>query len=97
MEYYLKDPDNCTLPSESGELDILWALITSIAEWYTTRQDRSIEQNLKEPDQECYGSWRAYTQADVQEAVDEPKLCSEQYSFRNRRPKAKPNVLDALV
>jgi hypothetical protein len=41
IEYCLKDPENCTLPSESRELDILWVLITSTAEWYNTNQEES--------------------------------------------------------
>jgi hypothetical protein len=34
MDYYLKDPDNCDLPDEGAQPDLLWALITSFAEHY---------------------------------------------------------------
>ena len=34
MEYYLKNPDDCELPDEGTSPDLVWALITSFAEYY---------------------------------------------------------------
>lgn len=39
MDYYLKDPDNCDLPDENTQPDLVWALITSFAEYYKAHTD----------------------------------------------------------
>ncbi len=40
VEYYLKAPEKAELPSEEkGELDLLWALVTSIVEYYRDHKD----------------------------------------------------------
>lgn len=39
MEYYLKDPDNCELPNENTQPDLIWALITAFAEHYKDHSD----------------------------------------------------------
>lgn len=39
MDYYLKDPENCDLPDEGTQPDLLWALITSLAEHYKAHPD----------------------------------------------------------
>jgi hypothetical protein len=39
MDYYLKDPENCDLPKEGTEMDLLWALVTSFAEYYKGHTD----------------------------------------------------------
>ena len=39
MDYYLKDPDGCELPDENTQPDLIWALITSLAEYYKGHTD----------------------------------------------------------
>lgn len=39
IEDYLKDPENCELPDENTKPDLIWALITSIAEYYAEKND----------------------------------------------------------
>jgi hypothetical protein len=39
MDYYLKDPDNCELPNENTQPDLIWALITAFAEHYKAHTD----------------------------------------------------------
>jgi len=39
MEYYLKDPEGCVLPDENTQPDLIWALITSLAEHYKAHSD----------------------------------------------------------
>jgi len=39
IKYYLKDPETCEIPNESDGMDLVWALITSIAEYYRQEND----------------------------------------------------------
>ena len=39
MKYYLDNPEKCELPDPTTELDVLWALVTSIAEYYRDHKD----------------------------------------------------------
>ena len=39
IDYYLKNPEKCELPDESREMDLIWALITSLAEYYKAHTD----------------------------------------------------------
>jgi len=39
MKYYLDNPEKCELPNPTTELDVLWALVTSIAEYYRDHKD----------------------------------------------------------
>lgn len=46
MEYYLKNPDECELPQESTQADLVWALITSLAEHYKAHSDSKTLENI---------------------------------------------------
>jgi len=39
MKYYLDHPDDCDLPDENTQPDLIWALITSFAEYYKDHTD----------------------------------------------------------
>ena len=39
MDYYLKNPDSAELPDENTQPDLMWALITSLAEHYKFHND----------------------------------------------------------
>jgi hypothetical protein len=39
MKYYLGGPEGCILPDENKEPDLIWALITSFAEYYKEHSD----------------------------------------------------------
>lgn len=39
LSFYLNNPKTCPLPSEETELDLVWALITSLTEWYGDHKD----------------------------------------------------------
>jgi predicted glycoside hydrolase/deacetylase ChbG (UPF0249 family) len=39
MKYYLDNPDDCVLPDENTQPDLIWALITSFAEHYKAHTD----------------------------------------------------------
>ncbi len=39
IDYYLKKPDKCELPDEQTEMDLVWALLTSLAEYYGSKKD----------------------------------------------------------
>ncbi|PIU76064.1 hypothetical protein COS75_01020 [Candidatus Pacearchaeota archaeon CG06_land_8_20_14_3_00_35_12] len=39
MKYYLDNPDDCELPDENTQPDLIWALITSFAEYYKAHTD----------------------------------------------------------
>jgi len=39
IEYYLKNPDNCELPDEQTQMDLVWALLTSLAEYYGAKKN----------------------------------------------------------
>ncbi|RLJ09332.1 MAG: MoxR family ATPase [Candidatus Aenigmatarchaeota archaeon] len=43
VDYYLKNPEKCELPDET-RIDVLWALLTSIVEWY---RDHKTNENLR--------------------------------------------------